>query len=77
VIALNKADALGKELAEDQQKILAKAIRKKVHVISAVSGEGVDNVLNELWKHIDKNRKEDHAATARALPDSGLVFDEE
>jgi len=77
VIALNKADALGKELAEDQQKILAKATRKKVHVISAVSGEGVGNVLNELWKHIDKGRKEDSAAAIRSVPDSGIVFDEE
>ena len=77
VIVLNKADALGKELAEDQQKILAKAIRKKVHVISAVSGEGVENVLGELWKHIDKTRQENRIAAIHALPDGGLVFDEE
>ena len=77
VIVLNKADALGKELAEDQQKILAKAIRKKVHIISAVSGDGVQNVLAELWKHIDKGRKETHAAALHALPSEGLVFDEE
>ena len=57
VIVLNKMDALGKELSEDQQKILAKAIRKKVHLISAVSGEGVEPVLRELWKHIEKNKK--------------------
>ncbi len=77
VIVLNKADALGKELSEDQQKILAKAIRKKVHVISAVSGAGVDNVLRELWKYIDKGKKEDQAANINALPKGGLVFDEE
>jgi len=76
VIVLNKADALGPELAEDQQKILAKAIRKKVHVISAVSGEGIPNVLNELWKYIDKGRKEEHAAAAAGLPEGGLIFDE-
>jgi GTP-binding protein len=76
VIVLNKADALGPELAEDQQKILAKAIRKKVHVISAVSGDGVQAVLGELWKHIEKGRKEDQAAAAAGLPEGGLVFDE-
>ena len=54
IIALNKMDALGHELAEDQQKILSKSIRKKVHILSAVSGEGVENILNELWKHIEK-----------------------
>ena len=77
VIALNKADALGKELAEDQRKILAKAIRKKVHVISAVSGEGIDTVLNELWKPIDQTRKENRAAALHPLPEGVLTFDEE
>ena len=56
LIVLNKADALGKELAEDQAKTLSKAIRRKVHVISAVSHEGVDKALGELWKHIEKGR---------------------
>jgi GTP-binding protein len=56
VIALNKIDALGPELAEDQQKILSKAIRKKVHLISAVSHEGTEAVLAEMYKHIAKAR---------------------
>jgi len=76
VIVLNKADALGPELAEDQQKILAKAIRKKVHVISAVSGEGVQNVLGELWKHVEKARKERQAEMSVAVPEDGLIFEE-
>jgi GTP-binding protein len=76
VIVLNKADALGPELAEDQQKTLSKAIRKKVHVISAVSGEGVQNVLGELWKHIEKTRKERQADISVAVPEDGLVFEE-
>lgn len=61
VIALNKADALGEELAEDQRQTLEKAIDKPVMLISAVSGEGVKDVLRALDKHIDKNRK--HAET--------------
>jgi GTP-binding protein len=77
VIALNKADALGEELAEDQQKILSKAIRKKVYVISAVSGKGVDTVLKELWKHIEKKRKKDKENTAPSTTNDALVFDEE
>lgn len=77
VIALNKADALGPELAAEQQKLLSKAIRKKVHVISAVSGEGVEKVLSELWKHIEKGRKENKENQIRAIPDDALVFEEE
>ena len=77
VIVLSKADALGAELAEDQRKTLSKAIRKKVHVISAVSGEGVENVLGELWKYIEKGRKENLASIPRAVPEEGMVFDEE
>ena len=77
VIVLSKADALGEELAEDQRKILSKAIRKKVHVISAISGEGVEDVLGELWKYIEKGRKEARDALPRLVPEDGLVFDEE
>jgi GTP-binding protein len=77
VIALNKADALGPELAEDQRKTFTKATRKKAHIISAVSGEGVDTVLGELWKHIEKDRKKSRAEAANVVPKEGLVFDEE
>ncbi|GJL84759.1 MAG: GTPase Obg [Micavibrio sp.] len=52
IIALNKSDALGYELAEDQAKTLEKAIGKKVHTISAVSGEGVKKILFALADRI-------------------------
>ncbi len=48
IIALNKSDALGPELAEDQARTLEKAIGKKVYTISAVSGEGVQEILYAL-----------------------------
>ncbi len=75
IIVLNKIDALGPELAEDQQKILSKAIRKKVHIISAVSREGVDKVLEELWTHIAKGRAKDKAALALTAANE-VVFEE-
>ena len=75
LIVLNKIDALGPELAEDQQKTLSKAIKKKVYVISAVSREGVDKVLEELWKHIAKGREKDRKAEVRAAANE-VVFDE-
>ena len=73
VIALNKSDALGPELAEDQQKTLSKAIRKKVWLISAVSGAGVPEVLDEVWRHIEKGRKKDKENGAAET----LTFDDE
>lgn len=59
IVALNKCDALGPELSEDQAKILKKAIKKDVLTISAVSGENVRAVLFALAKKIEecKNKK--------------------
>lgn len=60
IIVLTKEDAIGTELAADQAKTLAKLINstvdksvdgyedKKIHVISAVSGEGVQALLYDL-----------------------------
>ena len=48
IIAINKADALGEELAEEQAKTLEKAVGKPVYKISAVSGQGVEEVLFKL-----------------------------
>lgn len=74
VIVLNKADALGPELAAEQASILSKAIRKKVHVISAIAHEGTDAVLAELWKHIAKGRAKEAETAALAFEDT--VFDD-
>lgn len=52
IIALNKADALGDELARDVAKDLEKAVGKPVYIISAVSGTGVDQVLYALGERI-------------------------
>lgn len=76
IIALNKIDALGPELAEDQQKTLSKAIKKKVLLVSAVSREGTEQVLAELWKHIEKGRAKGKQKTRISIPDGGLVSEE-
>ncbi len=57
IIALNKVDALGEELAEDQAKILEKAVGKPVYRISAVAGEGVQTVLYKIGETIMNARK--------------------
>lgn len=53
-VVLNKCDALGPELSQDQAKTLEKAIKKKVYCISAVSGEGVKEVLFAVAKQIKR-----------------------
>lgn len=52
IIALNKADALGEELAEDQRKTLEDAIGKPVYAMSGVTGEGVQTVLYKLTDYV-------------------------
>lgn len=60
IIVLNKADALGAELSEDQRKSFAKAIKKKeVFAISAISGEGLDKVLDKAYNFVFDNNLEE------------------
>ncbi|HEY8192164.1 MAG TPA: GTPase ObgE [Alphaproteobacteria bacterium] len=63
IVALNKCDALGPELSADQAKILKKAIKKDVYTVSAVSGEGVKELLFALGKEIDKPRHDEEGSS--------------
>jgi len=58
IIVLNKSDALGDDLSEDQKKTLEDAIGKSVYTMSAVSNKGIEEVLNEVFKYLD-NREDD------------------
>ena len=63
LVALNKTDAMTPEEIEEKRALLAKASRKTVHVISGVSGEGVEPLLFELMKLVEKQTaKEKDAA---------------
>ncbi len=53
VIALTKADSLGEELTDDQLSTFEKETGKKAYAISAISNQGVTEVLRELRMHID------------------------
>lgn len=57
IIALTKCDALGTELSEDQAKIFEKATGKKAFRISAISGEGVEEVLFALSREIQAHKQ--------------------
>lgn len=52
IIVLNKCDALGPELSEDQAKTMKKAIKKDIHTISAISGEGMDEILKTVMTYL-------------------------
>ena len=56
IVALNKTDAMTPEDIEIKRAQLVKVSRKAVHVISGVSGQGVQPLLHELMKLVDKQR---------------------
>lgn len=56
IIVLNKADALGEELAQDQAKTLSEAIGKDVMIMSAVSGENTKELLYKLADLVYKEK---------------------
>ncbi len=56
LVALNKTDAMTPEDIEAKRAKLAKVSRKAVYVISAVAGHGVQPLLFELMKLVEKQR---------------------
>ncbi len=56
IVALNKTDAMTQEDIEAKRAKLARVSRKTVHVISAVAGHGVQPLLHELMKLVEKQR---------------------
>ena len=60
--------------AASRPATVSKAIRKKVHIISAVAKDGTENVLAEMYKHIEKARA-DRKAALPVIQD--VVYDDE
>jgi GTP-binding protein len=60
VVALNKVDSIGLDLAKDQAKALQKHLGKdtKIHLISGVSGENVRDALFALFTEIKIAREQ-------------------
>ena len=56
IVALNKTDAMTAADIEAKRAKLSKACRKSVHVISGVSGHGVQALLHDLMKLVDRQR---------------------
>jgi len=57
IVALSKADALGADEVKQQMARLKRAAKQTPLVISAVSGEGVADVLRALLKVIEQARR--------------------
>ncbi|WP_413871682.1 GTPase ObgE [Albidovulum sp.] len=57
ITALNKSDALDAKTLANRRRSLEKASGGKVHVLSGVSGEGVQAVLRALWAIIAEGRQ--------------------
>ena len=66
LVVLNKRDAVSKAGLTRKRGALEKASGQKVLVMSAVSGEGVDDVLNAVAQTVEKSRKKTRRIPARA-----------
>ena len=62
IVALNKCDALTPEMIKEKTELLKKASGKKVYAISAAAGMGIDELLADMWKIIQKSRAVDEQA---------------
>ena len=56
IVALNKVDAIPEKDVAKKRAALEKACGHKVHVISGVSGEGINTVLRAMAKEINQRR---------------------
>jgi GTP-binding protein len=63
IVALNKADAMTDDAIKRQAALLKRAAKKTPLVVSAVSGDGVPQVLRALLKVIDQARRANAAPT--------------
>jgi GTPase len=67
ILALSKADAMSADEIKQQVARLKRVAKKTPLVVSAVSGDGVAEVLRALWKVIDTARRDGvEASTADA-----------
>jgi GTP-binding protein len=64
ILALSKADAMSADEIKQQAARLKRAAKKTPLVVSAVSGDGVAEVLRALWKVIETARRDGVEASA-------------
>ena len=62
IVALSKCDALDSETLAEKQEALKRAARKKPYLLSAVSGQGVQDILYALTHVILTSREDEQLA---------------
>src|SRR5580658_6641213 len=68
IVALNKVDAVPEAQLAKKRAALEKACGHKVHMISGVTGEGINTVLRAMAKEINQRRAERAEDAAYARP---------
>jgi GTP-binding protein len=70
IVALNKVDAIPERELAKKRSSLEKACGHKVHIISGVTGEGINTVLRAMAREINRRRAEraEEAQYARPAP---------
>jgi GTP-binding protein len=68
IVALNKVDAIPQNELAKKRAALEKACGHKVHVISGVSGEGINTVLRAMAREINQRRQLRAEAADRSRP---------
>ncbi len=58
LVCLNKADSLTEEMAASRRALLASAAGKPVILTSGVSGQGLQEVLQEAWRRVAAAKEE-------------------
>ncbi len=66
IVALNKIDALDAAAVKEKQTKLRRSARKPVHLLSGVSGQGRDEVLQALFAVIQEAREAERRAQQAA-----------
>src|SRR5690606_38429126 len=63
IVALSKCDALDPDSIAERQEALKRVARKKPYLLSAVSGQGVQEILYALSRIIRDSREEEQRET--------------
>lgn len=59
IIGLNKIDSMEKELQQEILQQFQELTDNPIYLISAVTGEGCDRLLQEVWQTLDSMKKEE------------------
>ncbi len=57
IVALNKCDALSEDAIAEKKTVLEKALGRDVHILSGISGMGVDGVMERLFAMVGDARR--------------------